>query len=73
MECCIFCLQLPHTVSHLCIDAYFSFGALFLTGTFILYEWGSALGYGGCDAETSYCHPNINRAFEVGKRMLYIN
>jgi len=54
-----------YTVSHLCIDAYFSFGALFLTGTFILYEWGSALGYGGCDAETSYCHPNINRAFEA--------
>ncbi|ACI65032.1 predicted protein [Thalassiosira pseudonana CCMP1335] len=31
-------------------EAYAIFGALFLSGTWVLYEWGSVFGYGGCDA-----------------------
>lgn len=47
-------------------EAYAIFGALFLSGTWVLYEWGSSYGYGGCMyEETSYCHPAVDRAFEA--------
>jgi len=47
-------------------EAYAIFGALFLSGTWVLYEWGSGYGYGGCRyEETSYCSPAVDRAFEV--------
>ncbi|KAL9189059.1 hypothetical protein ACHAXT_011549 [Thalassiosira profunda] len=47
-------------------EAYAIFGALFLSGTWVLYEWGSGYGYGGCRWEdTEYCHPAVDRAFEV--------
>ena len=35
-------------------EAYAIFGALFLSGTWVLYEWGSSLGYGGCSLNDSF-------------------
>jgi len=47
-------------------EAYAIFGALFLSGTWVLYEWGSSLGYGGCSMHDSFaCHPGLDRAFEA--------
>ncbi len=47
-------------------EAYAIFGALFLSGTWVLYEWGSSLGYGGCSVGDSFvCHPGLDRAFEA--------
>mmetsp|Transcript_31762 Transcript_31762/g.47872 ORF Transcript_31762/g.47872 Transcript_31762/m.47872 type:complete len:359 (+) Transcript_31762:359-1435(+) len=48
-------------------EAYAIFGALFLSGTWVLYEWGSSLGYGGCslDDGSFACHPVLDRLFEA--------
>lgn len=48
-------------------EAYAIYGALFLSGTWVLYEWGSGYGYGGCSRfeESSFCHAYIDRAFEA--------
>lgn len=47
-------------------EAYAIFGALFLSGTWVLYEWGSSLGYGGCSFQDSFaCHAGLDRAFEA--------
>ena len=47
-------------------EAYAIFGALFLSGTWVLYEWGSSLGYGGCSFQDSFvCHNGLDRAFEA--------
>lgn len=47
-------------------EAYAIFGALFLSGTWVLYEWGSSLGYGGCRYDSAeFCNANIDRAFEA--------
>eukprot|EP00571_Detonula_confervacea_P008913 CAMPEP_0172327030 /NCGR_PEP_ID=MMETSP1058-20130122/58385_1 /TAXON_ID=83371 /ORGANISM="Detonula confervacea, Strain CCMP 353" /LENGTH=70 /DNA_ID=CAMNT_0013043961 /DNA_START=33 /DNA_END=242 /DNA_ORIENTATION=- len=43
-------------------EAYAIFGALFLNGTWVLHEWGSPDGYGGCDYDEGIgCHPAVDR------------
>mmetsp|Transcript_22229 Transcript_22229/g.53859 ORF Transcript_22229/g.53859 Transcript_22229/m.53859 type:complete len:434 (-) Transcript_22229:338-1639(-) len=55
-------------------EAYAIFGALFLAGTFVLYEWGSGYGYGGCRLdEGSYCHKYVDRAFELVMTLLIVS
>lgn len=54
-------------------EAYSLFGALFLSGTWVLYEWGSGYGYGGCkyeEGDASYCHQIVDRGFEVVMALL---
>jgi hypothetical protein len=55
-------------------EAYAIFGALFLSGTWVLYEWGSVFGYGGCDARYydattgrygEGCSQVVHRLFEL--------
>jgi len=53
-------------------EAYAIFGALFLGGTWVLYEWGSSFGYGGCFADDAGCHPAVDRAFEAAMALSII-